>query len=799
MKHILLSAIILFYASPIFSQEYIIKGVTLDSLTNQPLSSTIIILNAKDSSTIKNISADNLGNFSIYIDSSTAIILHIKCLGYKDLFVKYTPSNPYYLKDKIFLLSPSYHTLKDVTISGNTNAMEITVDKMIYLVDKDSSIKNKSGYEAVLKLPFFFQYDRNKIGYKNAQKFLVLLNGLHYKAFNDNLSNALKVIPVDLIKKIEVNTLPPEKYRSEGYAVIVNIVTNGYLKGIIGNNNVDLTYTKQNINGSYQPFLYYQKNKLGIQLNIYGSKDGTLSQIHNNIILSNNGETNIQQTNTSQNRKTKLIDGDLSLNYMFDSSLDATIYSKIGKSISNRDGKNFYSIKNDITDSTYNLFLLDKNQFTSYELGGDITKSFSKSRKLNFSFRNVRSIPNSSTNIFNQDNSFLMGSYEKDAENDLSFEISYNSPIFKKLQWETFFRYINRNYNDSYTSDSIIDNIEQTRAYKVGIGTYQQEIIWAYQGFTYRQKSFLIKLGGNIDKSLYKSTLNENNVLFTTKYNFLPSLIFRIKPSKRKNNIFYLKYNRDVRRAADKILGISVNYYDPQTIVIGNNKLTQQILNKIAVGLESSINISKTNTVSYYIEDNYNYIPDNFASYIYFDSTTSQTIYQYKNIGASKSFDIITGFNLNLKNKIFIDMYNSLSIYSLRNQIDNIVYNGNLNQLNCNIRYSILKNINISFISRYISNAPSYQGKQIYSSNYTLSISKTVIKNRGSITAYFENFLNKNIKEGTEISGIGFSRYNFTYTPALKFGISFNFRLGNLKVGEPREQKRLSNDDLKAN
>ncbi len=166
----------------------------------------------------------------------------------------------------VFILNESSRTLKDVVITSQKRVIEKKVDRLIFNVENSISISGGDVTD-ILKIAPYVRVKNDEVLMIGKSNLKILVNGNLVRVSRDNLTNFLKSIPADDIKKIEIITSPPAKYEAEGNSGLINIV---YKKGITNSWKASLrgTYTQYTYpDGSLSGSFRYRENKTSLYIN----------------------------------------------------------------------------------------------------------------------------------------------------------------------------------------------------------------------------------------------------------------------------------------------------------------------------------------------------------------------------------------------------------------------------------------------------------------------------------------------------------------------------------------------------
>lgn len=241
-------------------QKVTVTGTVIDAETNQPLEyATITLQNSRREQMLTGAITDAQGKFEIEVFAST---YNIK--------VEYISFQPSEIKEKTIRenldlgtikLSIDAQNLNEVQVVAEKRDVGIRLDKKIYNVSKDLTIKGGTFTDLLENIPSVTTDAEGGISLRGNENVRILIDGKPSGLVGLNSTDALQQLPADAIESVEVITSPSARYDAEGTAGIINIILkkgkiqgwNGTFSvntGIPDNHgvNVNLNYRTKKVN-----------------------------------------------------------------------------------------------------------------------------------------------------------------------------------------------------------------------------------------------------------------------------------------------------------------------------------------------------------------------------------------------------------------------------------------------------------------------------------------------------------------------------------------------------------------------
>jgi len=226
-----------------------ISGKVVDASTGDPVEFATVVLQLADfAKDVDGVISDEKGKFSLTDIKPGTYNVVVSFIGYQDKEIKdvTTTKKKPDLNLGDIMLSVDEIMLEGVEITERGPLLENKPDRLVYNAEEDATNAGGDAADVLRKVPMLSVDLEGKVSLRGSQNIRVLLNGKPSSMFSDNLAEALKAIPSDQIKKVEVITSPSAKYEGEGSGGIINIITKDKkLEGIFASVNAALG-TRQN-------------------------------------------------------------------------------------------------------------------------------------------------------------------------------------------------------------------------------------------------------------------------------------------------------------------------------------------------------------------------------------------------------------------------------------------------------------------------------------------------------------------------------------------------------------------------
>jgi hypothetical protein len=265
-----------------------ISGTVTDSASSKAIEFVSIALYDKANKAVDGTVADEKGKFTLGKLAAGDYKVLISFIGYANKTIDNIKLSKGQEADLgTISLGSNTKTLNEVTVTGQAALIEEKVDRLVYNAEKDITAKGGDATDILRKVPLLTVDLDGNVSLRGSQNIRVLINNKPSTIIANSVADALKQIPADQIKSVEVITSPSAKYDAEGSGGIINIITKkNSLQGL--NLNIDSGVGNRGsmlgLNGGYR------KGKVGFTIGGFGRG------MYNTVT-----KTSLEQTSTVEN------------------------------------------------------------------------------------------------------------------------------------------------------------------------------------------------------------------------------------------------------------------------------------------------------------------------------------------------------------------------------------------------------------------------------------------------------------------------------------------------------------------
>ena len=226
-KNLLFVAASIFLHTTLSAQRkldtYIVSGKIIEKESQQPLEyATIAFFSKVENKMIGGGITDPEGNFSI------AMAKGVYDISFEYFTFETLTKIDFNLDQNtdfgILEMEADLLALEAVDIIAEQTTVEIKLDKKIYNVGKDLTVRGGSVSDVLDNVPSVSVDTEGNVALRGNENVRILINGKPSGLVGLNSTDALRQLPADAIEKVEIITSPSARYDAEGTAGILNII-----------------------------------------------------------------------------------------------------------------------------------------------------------------------------------------------------------------------------------------------------------------------------------------------------------------------------------------------------------------------------------------------------------------------------------------------------------------------------------------------------------------------------------------------------------------------------------------------
>ncbi|WP_215241625.1 TonB-dependent receptor domain-containing protein [Dyadobacter helix] len=782
-----------------------ISGAIIDSTLSKGVEfASIALFTMADNKAVDGTVADENGKFSMTKIAPGSYRLLISFIGFKDK----TVNNIKVEKGKDvelgnIRLAANVQTLQEVTITGEKSMVEEKVDRLVYNAEKDITSKGGDAADLLRKVPMLSVDLDGNVSLRGSSNIRVLINNKPSTIIASNVADALKQIPADMIKSVEVITSPSAKYDAEGSGGIINIITKkNNLQGLTLNvdSGVGNRGTNLGLNGSYR------KGKMGFTLGgfgraFYNKAESVLDQ-------TTFSGLNASQTHQRSTARDRGLFGQYALGWDYDLGKNQALSAGLRYGTRNFIQKQNLSIdqySNNVFDATTQRKVDRKDLSGTVDFNVDYIRTFKPQQEWSISTLYSRTglTNNFNTDLLNESGavSSQIKNENKNYNSEFTLQTDYQTPIGKNQLIEFgakgIFRTVNSDYRYLLAGES--GNFVLDPNNPAGALNYNQNVGAGYVSYTLTTlKKYTFKLGTRYEYTGIVADLGEKGSVSIPDYgNLVPS----INVSKTFGaSTLKAAYNRRIQRPGIQQLNPNVNLSNPQSISMGNPALSPELTDNFELGLSTNIKKTYVN-VSAFARQTNNSITQIRTTV---DTLAGAILTTYDNVGKQQAYGFNVFANVYLTPKWTVNGSLDVLHSYLEGQTtgaDGTSVPANNSGWNYGGRImsqiSLKQGWGLQAFGFYRGKEIQLQGNRTGFYMYSLGFKKDFPNKKGSIGFGAENFLGKGVRLTSNLKSEQFNQTGVNQLYNRNFKITFNYSIGKMSFDAPRKKtKSVNNTDV---
>ena len=570
-----------------------ITGNIIDSNTKEPLEYATVVLNNLETKQLSGGITDEKGNFTIKIIPGTYDV-SFEFISFKTIKISKKIINSS-LNFGTIKLSEDSDKLDEIVIIAEKSTVEIRLDKRIYNVGKDMTVKGGSASDVLDNVPSVDVDVEGNVSLRGNENVRILIDGKPSALVGLSGSDALRQLPADAIERVEVVTSPSARYDAEGTAGILNIILRkGVATGLNGSLN---TTIGDPIQYSIASNINFRTKKINFFTNLgYRNSSSPGKFLTNLSTFENESVNSLRIEDRDFERKRNGYNINLGLEYFLsnESSITGTYFYR------DSDNKNL---------STNAIQVFDVNNILEYsDVRVQDEDEIDETSQISLNYtNNINSSGHKLTIDFQYSDSkeietaFIDDSLASEknitTENSKStlIQSDYVLPIGEHMQFELGYRGDFQDLNSNF----LVNRIPELDFNPSNNLTFKQNVNAIYSQFGNKINKFSYLLGLRTEITDVKVRLTNTNENFDYRYTeVFPTINFGLE--RTDNQSFTLGYSRRLRRPRYWYLNPFESRNSQNVIYKGNPGLIPTFTNSFDLGFLQKIGKLTLNSSIYF-------------------------------------------------------------------------------------------------------------------------------------------------------------------------------------------------------
>jgi len=783
-----------------------IKGTVTDEQSGEPVEyATIVLLSGDGATQINGTLTEPDGSFRLTDIPVGSYQIKLSFIGYQEKTleeVKTTKKSPDLDLESITLGTDAV-LLDGVEVTAEASLIENRIDKLVYNAEKDATNQGGDASDVLRKVPLLSVDLEGNVSLRGSSNLRILINGRPSTIFATSVADALKSIPSDQIKSVEVITTPSARYDGEGSGGIINIITKkkeaqgftGTVNSSVGtrqNNfglNVNALVGRFGINGGVNGFWSWKRDaEIDFDRRDFGAGSTVIRQLTQNGV----NDSGFFGAN-----------GNVGAFYDFNAYNSLNLSGRYNRFARNGEGTTTGLINNfgQGEDVRFSRFNDSENANSGFDGTLDYRKTFpdQPDRELVVAFQ--LSGQNSNTdNIVDQSGDLPV--YQRDLINtndglnlEYTGQLDYVQPAGENLKIETGLKTVIRRIDSDYrTQVKPNDGGEYADAPRLTDEFfYYQDVYAAYLSANWTiSDNWGLVAGARYETTEIGGEFRSENPDFENSYhNFLPSVILSRKLSEFSN----LKgsYTRRIQRPSLFYINPFTSISDPNSLQIGNPDLQPEIVDQYELAYNTYIKGVVLNVSTYYRRTD-----DLIESFLRVDDDGIASTTTYLNIGENDTYgaNFFTSFTLwkklQLRASINYARYNGTGTIGG----EQLERSANIISGNGGGSYKFSDKLRADFFAFARGPQQTLQGSTPTFSIYGVGLNYD-LNERTSLGLRIIEPFNENKVFASELRGTDFEQESSFTIPFRSFGVNFTHKFGAIDFKAQNRRSRVRNDDQK--